>query len=64
MIRDALATRKRVRWRVWLAEALAEGGEGIHFPLERRYARDVEGAHGLPQAERQARRVIDGRAHY
>lgn len=64
MIRDALSARSRVRWRVWLAEALAEGGEGIHFPLERRYARDVEGAHGLPKARRQARRVIEGKAHY
>jgi hypothetical protein len=64
MIRDALAGRKRVRWRVWLAEALDEGGEGVHFPLERRYARDVERAHGLPKARRQARRVIEGTAHY
>jgi hypothetical protein len=64
MIRDALAARKRVRWRVWLAEALAEGGEGIHFPLERRYVHDVERAHGLPKAQRQARRVIDGKVHY
>jgi hypothetical protein len=64
MIRDALAARKRVRWRVWLTEALAEGGEGVYFPLERRYARDVEGAHGLPKAQRQARRVIEGKAHY
>ncbi len=44
--------------------ALADAEEGAHFPLERRYARDVERAHGLPQAERQARRIIDGRTHY
>jgi hypothetical protein len=64
MLREALSTRSRIRWRVWLTEALADAEEGAHFPLERRYARDVERAHGLPQAERQARRTIDGRTHY
>jgi hypothetical protein len=64
MIRDALAARKRFRWRAWLTEALAEGEEGVHFPLERRYARDVERAHGLPKAQRQARRTIGGKVHY
>jgi very-short-patch-repair endonuclease len=64
MLREALSTRSRIRWRVWLTEALADAEEGAHFPLERRYARDVERAHGLPQAERQARRAIDGRTHY
>jgi hypothetical protein len=64
MLRDALARRKRIRWRVWLAEALAEGDDGIHFPLERRYARDVERAHGLPKAQHQARRTINGKTHY
>ncbi len=64
MLRDAMAGRSRLRWRAWLAEALADAGEGVHFPLERRYARDVERAHGLPQAQRQARRRIDGKVHY
>jgi hypothetical protein len=64
MLRDALACRKRVRWRVWLTEALADADEGIHFPLERRYARDVERAHGLPEAQRQARRTVGGKTHY
>jgi hypothetical protein len=64
MLREALSTRSRIRWRVWLTEALADAEEGAYFPLERRYARDVERAHGLPQAERQARRTIDGRTHY
>ena len=44
--------------------ALADADEGIHFPLERRYARDVERAHGLPEAQRQARRTIGGKTHY
>lgn len=64
MLRDALACRKRVRWRAWLTEALADADEGIHFPLERRYARDVERAHGLPEAQRQARRTVGGKTHY
>jgi hypothetical protein len=64
MLRDALAVRSRIRWRAWLTEALADAEEGVHFPLERRYARDVERAHGLPSAQRQARRVIGGMAHY
>lgn len=64
MLRAALAGRKRVRWRAWVTEALTAAGEGIHFPLELRYARDVEGAHGLPKARRQARRAIEGKVHY
>jgi len=64
LLREALAARKRIRWRAWLTEALSDGGEGIHFPLERRYARDVERAHGLPKGQRQARRTINGKVHY
>jgi hypothetical protein len=64
MLRDAMAARRRLRWRAWLTEALADAGEGVHFPLERRYARDVERVHGLPEAQRQARRKIDGKVHY
>jgi hypothetical protein len=55
-LRDALRARKKVRWRAWLTEALADAAEGIHFPLERRYVHDVERAHGLPRARRQASR--------
>jgi len=63
-LREAMAERSRIRWRTWLTEALADADEGAYFPLERRYARDVERAHGLPQAQRQARRTIGGRTHY
>ena len=63
-LREAIGRRSRIRWRVWLNEALADAGEGAYFPLERRYARDVERAHGLPRAERQARHTISGRLHY
>jgi hypothetical protein len=51
-IRSALARRARHRWRALLNEVLAEVGEGIASPLERRYARDVERRHGLPRGER------------
>jgi very-short-patch-repair endonuclease len=64
MLREAMGGRSRIRWRVWLSEALADAEEGAYFPLERRYARDVERAHGLPKAERQARRSIGGKTHY
>jgi hypothetical protein len=63
MLREATGRRSRIRWRVWLNEALADAAEAAYFPLERRYARDVEHAHGLPQAERQARRAIGGKIH-
>ena len=64
MIRGALAARKRMRWRSWLAEALDDAAEGVMFPLERRYVRDVERAHGLPSARRQARRDLASGARY
>jgi hypothetical protein len=64
MLRNALSARKRMRWRAWLTDALADADEGVLFPLELRYLRDVERAHGLPKARRQARRTIAGRTHY
>jgi very-short-patch-repair endonuclease len=57
-LRTALDRRKRIRWRAWLTEALSDAEEGVDSPLERRYARGVERAHGLPKAERQARRRV------
>jgi hypothetical protein len=63
-LRAALAARKRMRWRAWLTDALTDAADGAQFPLERRYLRDVERAHGLPEAKRQAQRTIAGRTHY
>ncbi len=63
-LRAALAARSRIRWRSQLAVALGGNDEGLHFGLERRYARDVERAHRLPRAQRQARHEIAGRVHY
>jgi hypothetical protein len=64
MIRAALAARKKMRWRPWLTDALDDLSEGVMFPLERRYVRDVERAHGLPAARRQARRDLAGGVRY
>ena len=64
MLRAALATRRRVRYRAELTVAFGETDDGIHSGLELRYSRDVERAHGLPAAQRQARREIAGRVHY
>jgi predicted transcriptional regulator of viral defense system len=57
-VRKALARRKRIRWRSWLTEALAECDDGMNSALERRYARDVEQAHGLPTAVRQVKHRV------
>jgi hypothetical protein len=64
MLRAALATRRRARYRSELALALGQSDDGVRSGLELRYARDVERAHGLPSAQRQARREIAGQAHY
>jgi len=49
-----------MRNRSWLVEALADVADGVMSPIELRYVRDVERAHGLPTAKRQARRELDG----
>jgi hypothetical protein len=64
MLRAALATRRRARYRAELAVAFGDSDGGVHSGLELRYTRDVERAHGLPVAQRQARREIAGRVHY
>jgi len=64
VLRAALESRVRVRWRVWLTEAFDDSGDGVNSPLERRYVRDVERAHGLPKAQRQAPRTLVGKTHY
>jgi hypothetical protein len=64
MLRAALSTRGRIRYRSELAVALEDSDDGVHSGLELRYARDVERAHGLPSAQRQARREIAGKVHF
>jgi hypothetical protein len=63
-LRGTLAARKRMRRRTWLVEALTDVADGVMSPIELRYVRDVERAHGLPQAKRQARRELDGGVRY
>ena len=53
-LRQALAARSRVRWRGQLGEVVTLAAGGTHSVLEFRYDRDVERAHGLPPARRQA----------
>jgi hypothetical protein len=64
MLTAALAARKRMRRRPWLVQALADAADGIMSPLELRYVRDVERAHGLPPARRQVRRDLAGGVRY
>ncbi|MEV5704579.1 type IV toxin-antitoxin system AbiEi family antitoxin domain-containing protein [Actinoallomurus sp. NPDC052274] len=60
----ALRKRKRVRWRAELTAALADVDEGATTPLEIRFVRDVERAHGLPPSARQVRSLRGGRVTY
>jgi very-short-patch-repair endonuclease len=52
-IASAIDARKKVRWRGELLAAVNDVAEGVHSPLELRYLRDVERAHGLPRGSRQ-----------
>jgi hypothetical protein len=54
----AVAARGRLRWRDQLNEIIGTVAGGSHFPLEYRYGHDVERAHGLPAAVRQAKFVM------
>ena len=63
-LREALARRSRIRWRAWLNDAFAEARDGVLSPLELRYVRDVERAHGLPASQHQARRQLNGKTHF
>jgi len=57
-MKAAVAARGRLRWRDQLDEIIGTVAGGSHFPLEYRYDRDVERAHGLAAATRQARFVM------
>jgi hypothetical protein len=54
-LRATLATLPRLPRRRFLAEVLEDVDAGALSPLERRYLREVERAHGLPRGERQVR---------
>lgn len=59
-LRQRLAELPTLRRRALIAAILGEVSNGVHSPLERRYARDVEAAHGLPRGRRQ---VSSGRGY-
>lgn len=54
-IGQAMAIRKKMRWRRELELALGDADAGVMSVLEHRYVRDVERPHGLPTARRQMR---------
>jgi hypothetical protein len=54
-LRTAVFARSRLRWREEILVGLADIADGAYSNLERRYVRDVERAHRLPGARRQAR---------
>jgi hypothetical protein len=62
-LRAAMAARGQQRWRSLLGPLLADG-DGLHSVLEFRYYRDVERAHCLPRASRQARVASGQRIQY
>lgn len=47
-IASAIDARKKLRWRAELLASVADAAAGAHSPLELRYVRNVERAHGLP----------------
>ncbi len=55
------AQRGRLRNRRLLVDVLDAVDDGIESPLELRYRRDVERAHGLPRATAQKRERVSGR---
>jgi hypothetical protein len=52
---EALAARKKIRWRGPLVAMVADVAEGAQSPLEVEYLRRVERAHGLPAGVRNRR---------
>lgn len=56
-LKAAARARGRFRWGKQIEEVIDRVAGGSHFPLEFRYDRDVERAHGLPAATRQAKFV-------
>lgn len=60
-IAGAARRRARMRWRKEIERACADVSRGCHSVLELRYLRNVEGAHGLPAADRQVR--VDDAGH-
>jgi len=64
LIGETLGLRAKMRWRAEIELALRDVASGVHSPLEHRYVRGVERAHGLPTPERQAQAEQRGRVIY
>jgi hypothetical protein len=60
LLLEAMQSRRKMRWRTELTFALADLADGVLSPLEYRYVRNVERAHGLPAAKRQVL-IVRGR---
>jgi hypothetical protein len=60
---EALAARRKIRWRAAVAAMVADVAEGAQSPLELEYLRGVERAHGLPAGVRN-RRWRDGHVRW
>jgi len=58
-LRAALVERPMQTWRALLLEVTEAAADGVRSPLEHRYRRDVELAHGLPPPARQSSRRSD-----
>ena len=63
-LQTALRHRARHRWRALLMDVVAEVRAGVASPLERRYAREVEGAHHLPGGVRNTPEKAAGASLY
>jgi very-short-patch-repair endonuclease len=63
-LQAAMQARPKVRWRASLRAALDDAESGVQSVLEYRYVRDVERAHGLPPARRQAKITAGGQTRY
>ncbi|NDL59053.1 hypothetical protein F7O44_18460 [Phytoactinopolyspora sp. XMNu-373] len=65
---EAMAERKKIKWRPMMESMLGDVAEGAHSPLELKYLRSVERAHGLPRGIRQSRpsgaRIVWTDVHY
>ena len=63
-LRQAMAARRRLRWRRELSAALGDAQSGVHSVLEHAYLHFVERLHGLPAGVRQWRVIVQGVPSY
>lgn len=63
-LRQAMAARRRLRWRAELSAALGDARSGVHSALEHSYLHRVERPHGLPAGVRQRRVIARNAAIY